>query len=46
MLYIIRENDAERSLLHAAMLGARGPRRAGHGVLSGVLTDRFGYAGG
>jgi hypothetical protein len=38
--------NAERSLLHAASLGARGPRRAGHGVLSGVLTDRFGFAGG
>lgn len=46
VLYIVRENDTERSLLHAASLGARGPRRAGHGVLSGVLTDRFGFAGG
>ena len=42
VLYIVRENDAERSLLHAATLGMRAPRRAGHGVLAGVLTERFG----
>jgi hypothetical protein len=36
VLYIVRETDTERSLLHAATVG-RGPRRAAS-VLSGVLT--------
>jgi len=44
VLYILRENDLERSLLHAVKFGAA-PRRAGqgHGVLYG---ERPGKAGG
>jgi hypothetical protein len=36
VLYIVRKNDPELSLLHAAT-SSRGPRRAGS-VLSGVLA--------